>query len=83
MSTVPCGFLNFLAGFFLFRMAGLADADDEGALCRFDHVVGDDGEVVDFHYSFDLWEEPFEEPEVDTPPNSSHMEQNRNTTRTI
>ena len=39
--TKSCGFLNFLAGFFLFRMAGLADADDEGALCRFDHVVGE------------------------------------------
>ena len=35
---MTCGFLNFLAGFFLFQMAGLADADDEGALCRFDHV---------------------------------------------
>ena len=45
-------------------MAGLADADDEGALCRFDHIVGDDGEVVDFHHSFDLRGEPFEEPEV-------------------
>ena len=45
-------------------MAGLADADDEDALCRFDRVVDDDGEVVDFHYSFDFWEEPFEEPEV-------------------
>ena len=36
-----CGFLNFLAGFFLFLMTGLADADDEGALCRFDHVLID------------------------------------------
>ena len=39
-------------------------ANPNWALCRFDHVVGDDGEVVDFHYSFDLGEEPFEEPEV-------------------
>jgi hypothetical protein len=31
---LSCGFLNFLAGFFLFRMAGLADADDEDALRR-------------------------------------------------
>lgn len=45
-------------------MAGLAHADDEGALCGLDHVVGDDGEVVDFHHSFDLGEEPFQEPEV-------------------
>ena len=54
--AVACGFLNFLAGFFLFLIAGLADADDESALRSFNHIVGDDGEVVDFHHSFDLGE---------------------------
>jgi hypothetical protein len=38
-------------------MTGLADADDEGALCRFDHVVGDDSEVVDFHQAFAFGED--------------------------
>jgi len=30
--ALMCGFRNFLAGFFLFRMAGLADADDVGVV---------------------------------------------------
>ena len=31
---------------------------------RFDHVVGDDGEFVDFHHSLNLREEAFQESEV-------------------
>lgn len=30
----------------------------------FDHVVGDDGELVDFHHSLNLREEAFKESEV-------------------
>ena len=49
---------------FVFGWRGLAGADDKGALRSFNHVVGDDGEVVDFHHSFDLREKMLQGPEV-------------------
>lgn len=42
----------------------LCDPDDKGAAGGLDHVVGDDGEFVDFHDALDLREQAMQESEI-------------------
>ena len=53
-----------MAGFLGRFVAGSGDADDQGAMCGFDDVVGDGVEFVDLQDALDLGEEAFKESEV-------------------
>jgi hypothetical protein len=46
-----------LAAFSQLGLAVLADADDQRGPCRFDDVVGDGAQFIDFHDPFYLGEE--------------------------
>ncbi len=51
-------------GFFCVTWRLLSGSNDECGSGGFDHVIGDEGHLVDFETAFDLDKEVMQEPEV-------------------